>query len=120
MEYRQLSPSVRARISELYSGRLWQSTGGLDEQQILSSLPASIRRNVSLLMYAELLLNVPLFTDAEFGFIRGPRDHHAQVVCAALLQRRGHYARRFRDVPVYRAHRPALPLWDAARRHAVG
>ena len=74
MEYRQLSPSVRARISELYSGRLWQSTGGLDEQAILSSLPASIRRNVSLLMYAELLLNVPLFTDAEFGFIQSLAD----------------------------------------------
>ena len=74
MEYRQLSDSVRARISELYSGRLWQSTGGLDEQSILSSLPASIRRNVSLLMYAELLLNVPLFTDAEFGFIQSLAD----------------------------------------------
>jgi len=74
MEYRQLSPSVRARISELYSGRLWLSTGGLDEQAILSSLPASIRRNVSLLMYAELLLNVPLFTDAEFGFIQSLAD----------------------------------------------
>jgi len=75
MEYRQLSPSVRARISELYSGRLWRSTGGLDEQAILSSLPASIRRNLSLLMYAELLLNVPLFADAEFGFIQSLADH---------------------------------------------
>jgi CRP-like cAMP-binding protein len=74
MEYRQLSESVRARISELYSGRLWQSTGGLDEQAILSSLPASIRRNVSLLMYAELLLKVPLFHDAEFGFIQSLAD----------------------------------------------
>jgi CRP-like cAMP-binding protein len=74
MEYRQLSPAVRSRISELYSGRLWLSTGGLDEQAILSSLPASIRRNVSLLLYAELLLNVPLFSDAEFGFIQSLAD----------------------------------------------
>ena len=75
MEYRQLSPQVRSRISELYSGRLWRSTGGLDEQAILSSLPASIRRNLSLLMYAELLLNVPLFRQAEFGFIQSLADH---------------------------------------------
>jgi len=74
MEYRQLSPGVRSRISELYSGRLWRSTGGLDEQQILSALPASIRRNLSLLMYAELLLNVPLFANAEFGFIQSLAD----------------------------------------------
>ena len=74
MEYRQLSPSVRSRISELYSGRLWRSTGGLDEQAILSALPASIRRNLSLLLYAELLLNVPLFSDAEFGFIQSLAD----------------------------------------------
>ena len=64
MEYRQLSPEVQTRIADLYSGRLWLSTGGTEEKTILATLPISIRRNVSLLLYAELLIDVPLFQAA--------------------------------------------------------
>ena len=74
MEYRQLTPVVQERIADLYSGRLWLSTGGVEEKTILGTLPISIRRNVSLLLYADLLIEVPLFQDAEFGFVQSLCD----------------------------------------------
>jgi len=74
MEYRQLSPALQARIADLYAGPLWLSTGGVDEQSIIASLPVSMRRNVSLLLYADLLINVPIFQGAEFGFVQSLAD----------------------------------------------
>ena len=74
MDYRQLSPHLRARISDFYSGRLWFSTGGVDELAILNALPCSIRQNVSLFLYAPLLTNVPIFKGAEYGFIQSLAD----------------------------------------------
>ncbi len=61
MEYRHLSPEIQVRISDLYSGPIWRSTRGADEKSVLSHLPVSMRKNVSLYLYADLLINVPIF-----------------------------------------------------------
>ena len=58
LKYRNLSSTTRQRISEFYSVQLWFATGGSDEMAILSSLPFSLRQNVALFLYAQLLVNV--------------------------------------------------------------
>ena len=53
-----------------YYKHQWIQTQGFDEFEIMQELPRSIRADVYLHLYAEMLAKVPLFADCEDSFVR--------------------------------------------------
>jgi hypothetical protein len=69
MEYRQIPPFLQSRIDRYYDYQ-WAQTKGFDEVAIINDLPNSIGLDVSLYLYRDMIMKVPLFEAAEATFIR--------------------------------------------------
>ena len=69
MSYRKLTGPTRERVRE-YCNHVWNETCGVDEEVVMRNLPHSIREDLMWHLYHELLHSVPLFREAERGFIQ--------------------------------------------------
>jgi CRP-like cAMP-binding protein len=65
---RDVPKRIRKRVQLYYEYLL--SKDGMDDSQILSSLPEHLRFDLSLYLNRELIRKVPFFYDSEVGFIR--------------------------------------------------
>ena len=72
MRHRKIPTQLQARIEE-YLDYLWATQKGLDETDITSMLPATLRQQLSLFCNSRIISTVPLFV--------GMPDH----VCAAIV-----------------------------------
>lgn len=69
MRYRNIPSSLQKRIQEYYV-YLWEKRLGYDETTVITSLPPSLRTEVSLFLKRDVIERVPLFRGASQQFIR--------------------------------------------------
>lgn len=69
MKYKALPLDLRKKLTEYYA-YVWEQRHGYDESSILTSLPPSLKLEVSLHLKREIIEKVPLFKDASEGFIK--------------------------------------------------
>ena len=69
MNYRDIPPILQKRIRDYYT-YLWEKRLSYDESTVISSLPPSLRTDVSLFLKRDIIEKVPLFQGASDEFIR--------------------------------------------------
>jgi hypothetical protein len=69
MRYRNIPPALQERIRDYYR-YLWEHRTGFDESHLLGTLPPTLSTEVALSLRRDLVQRVPLFQDADPGFIR--------------------------------------------------
>ena len=80
VRYREIPPALRRRI-QAYSDHVWEERLVLDEEEILSRLPPSLRQDVALHLRRDLVEGVPLFHGASDAFLRDVAlQMHALIV----------------------------------------
>jgi len=68
MKNKDLPPELRDRIRKYYF-HLWSRQGGMDDESILTELPARLRTEISLEINGAIISKVPFFKDSNPGFI---------------------------------------------------
>lgn len=68
MHARRLPKELEERIRS-YFLNLWTRRGGVDDGQIMTELPSSLRTEVSLVMNQDILGKVPIFQQSSAGFV---------------------------------------------------
>jgi voltage-gated potassium channel len=69
MKYRNIPSSLRLRIREYYR-YLWEKRLGYDESTVMTSLPPSLRAEISLYFIRDIIEKVPMFRGANDAFMR--------------------------------------------------
>ncbi|KAI5078325.1 hypothetical protein GOP47_0005996 [Adiantum capillus-veneris] len=80
MQHRQLPQDLRERVRR-FNQYKWVTTRGVDEERILQSLPADLRRDIKGHLCLRLILQVPLFNEMDKRLLDAVCDRLKPILC---------------------------------------
>jgi voltage-gated potassium channel len=105
LRYRRISPALQQRIFD-YHKYLWERRMGYDESALLADLPATLRRELSLVLKGDLIEKIPflkgasrelihdlsvhlmpaVFTPGDVIMREGDPGHHVYFLCSGVVE----------------------------------
>lgn len=92
MRFREIPEKLQYRIRR-YFDYVWARNKGLNEKNIIEDLPKALQTELALFLHREILTKVPLFQNAEAGFL-----NELVMMLKPIISAPGDYIIRYGDV----------------------